>query len=78
MYAPQESKTKQSEIEKMYYHIKKHKLQSEKMKEKILITGDFNCKIGNMIEGNTNEISKYGKIMLKTITDEDLVIPNVK
>ena len=46
------------------------------MKEKMLITGDFNCKIGNMIEGNTNEISKYGRIMLKTITDEDLVILN--
>ena len=60
----------------MYYHIKKHKLQSEKMKEKLLITGGFNCRLGNMIEGNTNEISKYGKIMLKTITDEDLVILN--
>ena len=46
------------------------------MKEKILIRGDFNCKLGNMIEGNTNEISKYGKIMLKTVTDEDLVILN--
>ena len=29
IYAPQESKTKQSEIEKMYYHINKHKLQKK-------------------------------------------------
>ena len=27
-----------------------------------------------MIEGNTNETSKYGKIMLKTITGEELAI----
>ena len=44
------------------------------MKEKILITENFNCKLGNMIEGNTNEISKYGKIMLGTIFGEELAI----
>jgi exonuclease III len=65
IYAPQESKTKKSVIEKMYNNIKMHKLEAEKRGEKIIISGDFNTKIGEYINGNKNEISKYGRLFLE-------------
>ena len=35
--------------------------------ESILILGDLNCKVGRIIEGNRDEISKGGKVLLKMI-----------
>ena len=76
VYAPQESRTKDKEIEKMYNNIRKNKLEADKNYEKIIISGDFNCKIGDHIKGNDNTISKFGKKLLKLISNNNLSIIN--
>ena len=55
---PQESRTKVEELQKMYQDIKSQVQISRKEEMVSLIIGDFNCKIGNEIEGNTKETSK--------------------
>jgi hypothetical protein len=37
---------------------------------------DFNCKIGDEIEGNRSDVSKGGKILLKMIDENNLSILN--
>ena len=76
IYAPQENRTKRSVIQQMYDNIKKHIREAEKKKEKILITGDLNTKIGEYIEGNRKDISKYGKMLLEIIRKEEIGILN--
>lgn len=76
IYAPQESRTKDKEIENMYNNIRKHKLEADKNFEKIIISGDFNCKIGDHIKGNEKSISKFGKKLIKLITDNKISIIN--
>ena len=76
IYAPQECRTKKNVIQKMYNHITKHKVESEKLDEKIMIVGDFNCKIGNKIRDNKEEISKFGKILLEMVKEQELEILN--
>ena len=76
IYAPQESRTKVTTINKMYKNIKNHILESRKMGENLIITGDFNTKIGDYIEGNKKETSKFGKILLKLLDDEEVEILN--
>ena len=41
-------------------------------KEKIIIMGDFNCKIGIKAAGNKEEITKGGKILLNMVEKEQM------
>ena len=50
IYAPQESRAKKEVFEDMYEHIKGHIQEARKRGERILITGDFNGKIGSSIK----------------------------
>ena len=52
---------------KMYEDINEQKAKYRK--EKLLVMGDFNCKIAN-------KVSKSGDIFLKTVKDHDLCIIN--
>ena len=38
--------------------------------------GDMNCKTGDLIDGNKEEISKGGKIMMKMIKENNMIILN--
>ena len=76
IYAPQECRTKEKVILNMYNHISKQKTETEKLDEKIIVVGDFNCKIGNKINNNKDEISKYGKIFLKMVEEQEFAILN--
>ena len=60
----------------MYKHIREHVQEAKKKDEKILITGDFNCKIGTTIKGNREEVSKSGKILKEMILKQELTILN--
>ena len=40
---------------------------ARKMEQHIILMGDMNCKIGDLINGNKDKISKGGKIMIKMI-----------
>ena len=76
IYAPQESRTGKEVFEDMYKHIKEHVQEAKKRDEKVLITGDLNCKIGNVIKGNKEEVTKSGKIFKDMIKNQELTILN--
>ena len=58
---------------KEYEHIL---MQRKKGRKYFFITGDFNCKIGDKIEGNKTEITKSGKIFKQMILEHNLKIVN--
>ena len=76
IYAPQESRAKKSEFQKMYKHIKEHVTQADKKDEKILIVGDFNGKIGTDIHENREEVTKSGKMLKQLVLEQGLAILN--
>ena len=47
-----------------------------KMEQHIIVMGDINCNIDNLIDGNKEEISKGGKIMIKMINENNMIILN--
>ena len=64
IYAPQESRTSKEQLKVMYEKIGEQVLFAKEKGQKLLILGDFNCKIGEIINGNKPEVSKGGKLLL--------------
>ena len=64
VYAPQENKTNVTKLKVMYKGLKEQIKQARNKKQDVLLVGDFNCKIGARIKGNTEEISKGGKLLI--------------
>ena len=48
VFAPQESRTRLTELKKFYKVIETHINESQKAKEKLVLVGDFNCKVGKL------------------------------
>ena len=69
VYAPQESRTKKAELKIMYDKIKDQIEIGKNNKEKTLVMGDFNCKIGTEVKGNALTVTKGGKL-LKDLTEK--------
>ena len=44
--------------------------------EGVMIVGDFNCRVGGVIKGNQEKVSKGGKKLLKLVEKENLVVAN--
>ena len=42
----------------------------------ILLLGDFNCKVGKVIQDNHEEVSKGGRLMLKMIEEAKMELIN--
>ena len=76
IYAPQESRTSKEEYERMYENISKQITMAKEKEQKILLMGDFNCRVGERIVGNGKEISKAGKTFLRMIKNNKLTILN--
>ena len=76
VYAPQESKTKLKTYTQMYKDIETRIKKIKVNKERLVLTGDFNCKIGSAIKGNKEEITKSGRILLKMALENELQIQN--
>ena len=77
IYAPQESRTAKDKYKEMYESINKQILRAKEKEQKLLLMGDFNCKVGDKIKGNTKEVSKSGKTFLKMVRDNKLKIMNI-
>ena len=71
VYAPQE-KTRIDILSKMYEHVASRTTKARTDKEKIIITGDFNAKIGD----NEKDTSKAGKLLKKMALEQELLILN--
>ena len=76
IYAPQESRTKVSELRKMYKIIEEQVIKGKERRQKVMIVGDLNCKIGKEIPGNTNQVTTGGRLLLKLIKDMELTVLN--
>ena len=46
------------------------------MEQYIIVMGDMNWKIGDLIDGNKEEISKGGNIRIKMIKENSMIILN--
>lgn len=71
VYAPQEAKSKE-----IYTSLEKEVKEAENRQENLIIVGDFNCKIGKAIKGNTEEITSAGKKLVEMAKKLDLHILN--
>ena len=78
VYMPQENETKLEEIKEIYSKIEEEIMKADDNNEVVVLMGDLNCKIGNHIEKNTDEVSKGGRVLLKMCNKMDLAIVNGK
>ena len=77
VYNPQENKTTKEELEKVYGRIySEMKKNARKREQHIIVMEDMKCKIGYLINGNKEDISKRGKIMVKIIKENNMIILN--
>ena len=76
IYAPQESRTKVSELREMYKLIEEQVNIGKVKNEKIMVIGDLNCKIGKEVNGNKEKVTTGGRMLLKLIKDRNLTVLN--
>ena len=60
-------RTSKDELEEVYGRIESEIKNARKMEQHIIVMGDMNCKICDLIDGNNEELLKGGKIMIKMI-----------
>jgi hypothetical protein len=51
---------------------------TQQEKESIVVLGDFNCKVGEEIKGNTEEVTKAGKLMVELCKNTGVAIVNAE
>ena len=73
VYFPQEQ---DQDIKEIYKVIKQQVRESAENRESVIVVGDFNCKVGEMVKGNKKEISNGGRKLVKFAEKEGLVIGN--
>ena len=76
IYAPQENVTPNNELKLMYEDIREQIKIGKEEKQQILITGDFNAKIGEAIEDNKTQVTKRRRQLLKLANRENMIILN--
>ena len=78
VYMPQENKTKLDVIKNIYKKIEEEIERAIRNGERVVLMGDLNCKVGKETEGNTDEVSKGGKIPIKLKNKMGLTIINAE
>ena len=75
VFASQENKCKNADLKQMYDSIAEEigKLEDD---EKLLIMGDFNCKISSIIRNNKEEVTRSGTELLKLVKQHNLEFLN--
>ena len=76
VYLPQEKVSTEKDYSHIFKQIKKEIAEGRDKEQNVILTGDFNCKVGDRINGNVGPISKGGKKLIKMIEKEKLVILN--
>ena len=76
VYLPQENKATEKDISNIYKLIKKEIMEGRDKNQSLILAGDFNCKVGDTIEGNVETVSKGGKKLIKMIEEENLCLVN--
>ena len=65
IYMPQESRTKLDTLKEIYQAIEREIEEAAENGFSLLVVGDLNCKVGGVINGNTEDLSKGGRLLLK-------------
>ena len=78
IYMPQESRTKLDILKEIYTDIEIEVQEAVESGHSLLILGDLNCKIGEIIKGNTKEITKGGRLLNKMIKRNKLSVGNAQ
>ena len=60
----------------MYEDIREQIKIGKEEKQQILIIGDFNAKIGEVVDGNKTQVTKGGRQLLKLANKENMIILN--
>ena len=76
VYFPQETKTKTPVLREIYKDLEKEAKIGRENNETIMILGDFNCKIGGCIQGNSDIITKGGRELLRWTKTQNMIILN--
>ena len=76
VYAPQESREKIPVFKEMYAKISERINKIKHDQEKLFLTRDFNAKVGTVIPGNKDEVSKSGPILMSMVLEQELAILN--
>ena len=76
VYFPQENTVTLKDISNIYKLVKKEISEGREKDQSVIIAGDFNCKVGDTIEGNIGPVSKGGKKLIKMIEKEKLCLTN--
>ena len=75
-YNPRGDAVKKQELKEMYNRLEEEIGIGKNRGQKIILMGDFNCRVGELIKGNEERISKGGKYLKKVVEKKDLVILN--
>ena len=73
---PQESRTKVDQLQEIYNIIDAETKTAREKGQSIMIIGDMNCKIGKVIPGNKEDITKGGRLLLKLMKNHNLNVVN--
>ena len=73
---PQESRTKLDILKEIYQAIEREIEEAAENGFSLLVVGDLNCKVGEVIKGNTEDLSKGGRLLLKMVQRNKLSIVN--
>ena len=78
VYMPQESRTSLAKLKEIYQSMEKEIADTRLKGESILIMGDLNCKVGEMINGNKAEVTKGGRLLIKMMKRFKLKLVNAE
>ena len=76
VYMPQEDENTVNELKVIYKMIEEEIESAVTRNEKVILLGDFNCKVGVAIPGNVEKITKGGRLLLKLVKKYNLCILN--
>ena len=65
VYMPQECRTRKTILEAIYKDIEEEIQDAAENGFKLLLVRDLNCKVGAVIKGNKEKVTKGGRILLK-------------
>ena len=81
VYMPQESRTKVDTLKEIYSVIEAEIFEAAEGNYHLLLLGDLNCKIGKStieIKGNTDQVTKGGRLLLQMVKRCRLAIGNAQ
>ena len=76
VYFPQENTVTIKDLSNIYKLIEKEIKEGKEKDQSVIIAGDFNCKVGDKIEGNIGPVSKGGRKLIKMMEKEKLCLTN--